>query len=404
MRLRAGVVGFAVVVLMSGCTAAGHPSSTHASSPSRSGTPTATAPSRPRDRLPPPVTGSLPAAKVQAFQQALDQRDPSLRGLTAAVVTDHGTWEGAAGKDGAGTPLTPRSMFPVGSITKTFTAAEVMHLAAAGRVDLDAPLTRYLPNRLSQTATVREVLGMLSGIPDDTSLESVSQRVDKDPHAHLDPRVYLALEKGPLAKPGEKQVYSNANFLLLGQLVEKITGTSLATAFTKDLFKPAGLNRIVVQDAQRPMAPVAAPPRNLQGLDLSQPDGYLPCRAWASVAGGAGSIAADAPTMARWGYQLYGARLLPPARTTAMMTPQTPVGLAAGEGYGLGTTISREFSIQPVYGHAGGIAGFTSLLEVDPVRHLSVVVLLIAGGEIPDGDSLSIGSGIMQSLLSAASG
>ena len=98
--------------------------------------------------------------------------------------------------------------------------------------------------------------------------------------------------------------FSNSNYLLLGLLIEKVTGLSYPAAVRRDLLPGMGAG-IAVQDAEKTLAaPVAAP--NLTGT-TTVPDGqFLPNRAHASVAGAAGGIAADAATVARWGYRLYG--------------------------------------------------------------------------------------------------
>ena len=104
----------------------------------------------PIDSLPFPEPGRSPlsAARQQALQAAVNRAiaDPAasgVQGVTAAVVSPEGSWAGAAGVDGAATQLTPTSMIDIASITKTVTAAEVLHLAGAGLIDLDAPASDY---------------------------------------------------------------------------------------------------------------------------------------------------------------------------------------------------------------------------------------------------------------------
>ena len=87
-------------------------------------------------------------------------------GITAAVVTADGIWQGAAGQDGTGEDLVAESAMAIGSITKTFVAAEVMKLVGQGQVNLDAPVSDYVSVPFdTRGATVRQVLGMRSGFP-----------------------------------------------------------------------------------------------------------------------------------------------------------------------------------------------------------------------------------------------
>src|SRR6266508_6296835 len=120
-----------------------------------------------------PGTGHFPAERQAALQAVLDRAvrahaffaGSGAPGVTAAVVTDQGSWAGAAGEGGDGRLLVPEAMMGIASISKTFTAAEVLHLAATGRVDLNAPLSNYVKHPLTGNgATVREALGMQSGI------------------------------------------------------------------------------------------------------------------------------------------------------------------------------------------------------------------------------------------------
>jgi D-alanyl-D-alanine carboxypeptidase len=274
-------------------------------------------------------------------------------GITAAVLTDHGSWAGAAGTGGDGAQLTPQAMMAIHSITKTFVAAEVMRLAEMGKVDLDAPLSTYIRHSLTANgATVRQTLSMRSGLidPPDTALNAMVGTKASVARRRWTALEVLAALKPHSSPPGGIPVYSNTNYLLLGLLVEKVTGRTLAQVERADLFTPAGLSRVAAQDAERPVPPLAAPPGRLNAA----PDGYLPNRSWArlgfdSFAG----IAADAPTVARWGYQLYGARLLSAKSVLEMTTQPSQDSIFPGVGYGLGTMTFTGLGTDAAYGHTG---------------------------------------------------
>ena len=152
-------------------------------------------------------------------------------GMTAAVVTEVGTWQGAAGQDGAGVELVPESAMAIASITKTFMAAEVMRLAGVGLVDLDAPVTDYVSVPFdTKGATVRQVLGMRSGFPLDP-LDAVweSAAADLDRSWTTAEAIALVDADGPRQESLGEYYYNNLNYLVLGQMVEQVTGEPLAT-------------------------------------------------------------------------------------------------------------------------------------------------------------------------------
>jgi D-alanyl-D-alanine carboxypeptidase len=377
-------LGIAVSVLLAaGCTSCDGGASSSASS----GEVTTSAAAR----FPDPVSSPFPAAKARELQAVIAGAvsdfaltpKAGARGITAAVLTDHGSWAGAAGTGGDGAQLTPQAMMAIDSITKTFVAAEVMHLAERGKVDLDAPLSTYVRHSLTANgATVRQTLSMRSGLtdPPDAALGALAG-TSASGARHRTALEVLAALKPHSSPPGGIPVYSNTNYLLLGLLVEKVTGRSLAQVERADLFTPAGLSRIAAQDAERPVPPLAAPPGRLNAA----PDGYLPNRAWArlgldSFAG----IAADAPTVARWGYQLYGARLLSAKSVLEMTTQPSQDSVFPGVGYGLGTMAFTGLGTDAAYGHAGEWQGYTTLLAVIPSRHLSAAVLIPEAGRHPE--------------------
>ncbi|MFD7294961.1 serine hydrolase domain-containing protein [Streptomyces sp. NPDC059897] len=172
---------------------------------------------------------------------------------TAALVRVGGTggsWHGAAGvrDTHSGAKALEHARFRAGSTTKVATAATVLRLAADGRVDLDAPVQRYLPGLFRGTAfqqpiSVRQLLNHTSGIPagdgwGNSFADQYAHRFDV-----ITPRqvAVSALAKTPSFAPGTRQQYLNINYTLLGLLVEKVTGDSYAQAATRLVLRPAGM-------------------------------------------------------------------------------------------------------------------------------------------------------------------
>jgi len=166
---------------------------------------------------------------------------------------------------------------------------------------------------------------------------------------------------------------------LLGMLIEKVTRSSYAQALRRDVLAGMG-SRMVVQDAEPPPPPLAAPEFSEPGLD---PDGqFLPNRTLASAAGAAGGIAADAPTLALWGYRLYGGQIATADRTAEMTTAIASIPFTIATGYGLGTVIWRDPEMTyPLVGHSGDIPGYSTMLGVDPIRQVSIAVLAVGAAD-----------------------
>ncbi|MGH3368428.1 MAG: serine hydrolase domain-containing protein, partial [Nocardioidaceae bacterium] len=279
--------------------------------------------------------------------------------------------------DGSGAALVPTTAMAAASITKTFVAAEVLRLAEAGRVDLDAPLSTYVRHDLTANgATVRQHLAMRAGAPDFIPVDyaSIDRAFSAAPSRHWTVGEALDYVSGPLGHPGQPYSYSNPSFMLLGMLVEKVTGHPLAVALRRDLVDPAGLARFALQDVERPALPIARSPSGFCGELF---DGFIPCRSLASALGGAGAVAADAPTVARWGYQLYGARVV---------SLEVVDQMTAGDGeYGLGTVrFSGRLGLGEGFGHRGGAPGYSSLLVVVPEYRTSVAIMLADGDKNVD--------------------
>ena len=365
-RVRRFVGVLALLLALSGCSGSADndrpraDQSAQASQTSASSFPTAA------EAFPAPGRSRLGGDLVRELQRILDDAvaggdSPDL--VAAAVISTRARWVGIAGRDLDGRELTTQATFAIASITKTFTAAEVMLLAERGQVDLDAPLSRYVDLPVADLdATVRDALGMRSGIPDYLRTQVIDELATR-----RDRRVtvtdMLSRARGEPSRPNVIFTYSNTNYLLLGQLIEKVTGLTYAAAISRDLTSPLGLGRrIVAQDEQKPVSPLAR--AAVHGRTR-----YLPNRALASGTWAAGGMASDAESLAEWGYQLYGGRVLKPDSLQAMLPTST------GD-YGLGTSSARltEHGLM-VVGHLGDLPGASSVLAVQRDSEISIAVL-----------------------------
>lgn len=381
------LAGLACLSLLAGCAAGATvaPASTTpapaSAAPSATSTPAATptaSPSTP-SAWDEPSSAALPAATVSTLQALLDGwvSGGEVIGLSAAVVSPEGSWAGAAGVDAAGTAIEPTSAFAIASTTKTFVAAEVLLLASQGKIDLDAPVTNYVtPPFETSGATIRQLATMTSGFPGvpDAALNA---QVPKDLARAWTAEEIVALAKdqprlGTLGGPGK---YNGINYYVLGMVIEKVAGEPLATVLRRDLLAPAGLDRIWMQVAEKPQPPLTVAVDRPDAKVVDPASGYLPSLASASTGVGGAGMAADAPSLARWGYLLYGGRIIS-GDLVATMTDGVP---DADTGYVFGTMVA-DWEGETIVGHAGDYIQYSSILLVWPSTRTAVAVLVPVQG------------------------
>ncbi|WJV45868.1 serine hydrolase domain-containing protein [Streptomyces flavofungini] len=174
---------------------------------------------------------------------------------TAALVRVRGkkaSWHGSSGVRDlkSGRAAVPEGRFRAGSTTKVVTAAVVLQLAAEGRVDLDAPVQRYLPDLFARNAdafrkpiSVRQLLNHTSGLRPGRSLGKTFEELYANRFETLTPQevAVTSIAKGPAHDPGVEQEYLGINYTLLGLLVEKVTGHSYEREATRRVLKRAGM-------------------------------------------------------------------------------------------------------------------------------------------------------------------
>jgi D-alanyl-D-alanine carboxypeptidase len=305
-----------------------------------------------------------------------------LPGITAAViVADAGMWSGAAGTADRATDLLPESQFNVGSINKAVIAAQVLRLVEDGMLELDDPVADHLPRSLdfdTNGATIRHLLSMRSGIanPEQDPLPLGYDRhwIPIHPNREWSPEKWLeTLEALPTpddSPPGSTMEYSSTNFTLLRMVIEYETSRPLAHVLRSDVLANPELERMIFQTKEHPTAPVAAPLSRRFQEDVTAAfelgGGYLPSRFDGSEA-----IVSDAPSLARWVYELFGGRVVSPGSLAKM----TWLG---HDGYGFGLyEDADEWGIEDVaVGHSGLlIPAYSSYFVVLP-EHGTVVVTL----------------------------
>ncbi|MEV8585752.1 serine hydrolase domain-containing protein [Streptomyces sp. NPDC051180] len=296
---------------------------------------------------------------VAALNSAMDNGAP---GAMARFVGPGGAQARTVGVQDrvSGAPMDIDARFRIGSVSKTFSTVVLLQLVQEGKVELDVPVNRYLPGLLpDDRITVRHLLTHRSGLADYTNamfndtvpgFEAVRNRVFS--YQEL---VDLSLSEPRTTEPGVSYKYSNANFVVVGMIIEKITGRPVADAYKQRIFKPLKLRN----------TSYVHPDTRIKGLHVR---GYLHPDAagdplvdsteqtvsWAQSAGAVISNPADLNTFTS---ALMRGRLLSPAMMEAMTTV-TPTDATNTRFYGLGL---RRYDLScgtQVFGHTGTVQGF----------------------------------------------
>ena len=376
--LAAGVLCLTALLaaaLLAGCTGSPDPSS---APPGQDGNTTAaTTPSEtrgpaPADSFPTAAFANLSRTAVDGETAALLQR--TLReaaggtGATATLMTADGTWTGATGSLDGVRRMRRNAQMAIGSITKTIIAAQVLQLVEAGSLALDDPAADHLPPRLAfdtNGATVGELLSMRSGIPD--YVDGLYDGLSTETRHVWTAREMLALVPPGRSPAGSALAYSSTNYLLLGLVLEHVTGRPVARTLRDGVLDGTGLERLVYQPAERPSGPLATP-GGAPALSTRQGGGYLPSLAGATAAGPAGGMASDSLTLARWWSRLCRAQVVSQASLDTMTDfERTPE-------YGLG--VWDQSTDDSAVGNGGVHVGFSSFAECLPEQGAVVVVLI----------------------------
>jgi CubicO group peptidase (beta-lactamase class C family) len=274
-----------------------------------------------------------------------------------------------------GVPAAPDTRFWVASVTKLFTAVLVLQLADEGRLDLGAPIRRYLPDYAGAGAdrvTLRQLLTHTSGLAQYDGVAGYAEAaaggmpVYQLPHA---PAELLArYASGPLARaPGAAFDYNDADYVVLGAIVARATGASYEEALRRRLLAPLGLRATGVLRAQAVVPRLAPTYMRADGAAPLLRDLPVYPENW----GAAGAMYSTADDLAAFARALYGGRLLRPATLRAMLTP----GLG-DYGYGLWVATQDVAGARRRYAQRPGrIMGANVLLLRYPDDDVTVVVL-----------------------------
>nr|BFE30779.1 serine hydrolase domain-containing protein [Actinomadura rugatobispora] len=327
---------------------------------------------------------SFDAGKLRVTLDAT--HEAGMHGLYSAVRHDDDAWSGASGVADVRTrrPVRPDMEHRVGSITKTFTATAVLQLVEQGRLQLDAPVAQFLPGTVpgerGQQVTVRMLLNHTSGIADYVvsafpSLRRLSpESLDRSRFRTVRPEQIIAwgLEAPPTNAPGAAWSYSNTNYIILGKLLEKVSGVKAETYIQRNVIRPAGLKHTYFPNRATISGPHSRMYESLYGHAQPLREYSVYNMSWAGTAGALVSTMDDLNAFYR---ALLTGKLIGRGGLTEM---QRTVPVQDGNGntlmnYGLGL-YSLELPCGTFWGHDGAVfgGGTQALSSVDGRRQVAL--------------------------------
>ncbi len=264
---------------------------------------------------------------------------------------------------------TIQTKFRIASLSKQFTAACILLLQERGRLNVHDSISRYMPDLPAawQAITIHQLLTHTSGIPNSTN-SSENDRIDR---TGATPQQLIGLfTDQPLDfEPGTNWNYSNTGYILLGTIVEKISGQSYANFLQANIFGPLGMRNSGYDRAKDVLKERAS------GYEIT--DGHIANADFIdmSVPFSAGGIYSTVEDLYRWNEALIENGKLLSADSLKQMFTEYPQATRQGQHYGYGVVISRLKFGKLLYYHGGGVKGFSSSLQRYPNDRVCIVVL-----------------------------
>ncbi|MEU8399587.1 serine hydrolase domain-containing protein [Nonomuraea sp. NPDC048892] len=335
-------------------------------------------------QAPAPASAQAPASarssheEPAGLRQALDATVAAgAPGVLARIDDERGTWIGTSGTADLSTraPMPREARFRVASVTKSMVATVVLQLVQEGRLSLDERIGERLPGRIDDgdLITVRQLLNHTGGLatydkaPEFTDPERYGRRT------YTPQRLIDEAERLPQPERGRFS-YSNTGYILLGLLVEKVTGHRLSAELDRRIFRPSGMTRSYLPGTE---PGIRGPHATGYYLPAGDEPGALrsitrlnPSFAWAAY-----GVVSDARDLNRFYRALFGGRLVSPAllqqMRTGVGTPQAPIFPR----YGLGLE-SVGLTCGELWGATGAIPGYLTFSFADAVgeRRMTVSV------------------------------
>lgn len=313
----------------------------------------------------------LPSGFARQADRLLTSSYPADGPGASVVITEHGkiVYEQTRGLADIGRriPITPATVFRMGSITKQFAAATVLQLASEGRIKLNDPISTYLPDYPNgRSITVAELLNHTSGIQDYTEIPNWMVEANTN-RPYTTQQLIAVFRDSPVRfQPGEKWEYDNSGYILVGALIEAVTHKPWYIAVQERITQPLGLATIRYGKDEPSIAAMATGyTKDKKGVAPSM-------KIDMSVPGAAGSLVGTPRDLARWADALHHGKVLNAGYYVRMIAPTNlNDGSTVPYAFGLENGVLRGHA---TIGHGGGIFGFTTDSLYVPDQDLFVAI------------------------------
>jgi CubicO group peptidase (beta-lactamase class C family) len=275
-------------------------------------------------------------------------------------------------------PATPETKYRIGSITKQFTAAAILRLQEQGRLSVQDKLSKFVPDfPRGGEVSVHQLLTHTSGIhsytnsPGFLSVATVEVKPEELIQSFKNDRFDFA--------PGQRFLYNNSGYFLLGAIIEKVSGQSYADHLRTSFFEPLGMKSTGVHTSRDII------PGEAYGYAWEHDRVVKPLNWDMSRAGAAGALYSTVDDLFLWNEALFGGKVLSPSSLAAALVPVVTAEdeeQAKDEGYAYGLGIARTRGLRAV-AHGGGLHGFAANLLRVPEQRFTVVALSNSSPPIP---------------------
>jgi len=273
------------------------------------------------------------------------------------------------------TPATVSTHYEIGSITKQFTAASILQLQEAGKLDINATLATYLPDAPhAKEVTLKQLLSHTSGMPEYLDGPDVEQWAVKP--ATFDQIIARIKDKPLDFPPGSRWSYSNSGYALLGRVIEVVSHETYVHYVKTHLLQAAGMTGTYTVTDESRLPGMAKGYRHTDGkLELSP-------TIHATVGWAAGNLVSTVADLERWNVALRSGKIIRPADYALMATPAQ-----GSTDYGLGLFVDT-LDEQPRIGHTGGSFGFTTSNQYFPKQGIQIIAFTNNGDNPEPGQML----------------
>jgi D-alanyl-D-alanine carboxypeptidase len=333
----------------------------------------------------------------------------AIPGAIAYITSPAGEYRQTFGtaRLGTATPLSMDDHSRIGSNTKTMTVTVILQLVQEGKLSLDDPIAKFRPDVPDgENITIAQLAEMRSGLFSYTFDPAFNRMLDDEPQKAWTPDELLeiAFSHPNTSKPGAQFEYSNTNLVLLGVVIEELTGMSARDAFQQRIFAPLDMSHSQLPEADDSSIPDPHPQGYQFGTNVETIDSYaVPADeldaaldgslrpldqteanpSWAWTAGGAISTVDDLAVYVR---AMVGGGLLDAATQKIRLDSVRPMNPASPTvGYGLGLA-----KFGPFYGHDGQLPGFSSMMVHDPATDTTVVLFTTLSAAPRTGENAAV--------------